>query len=141
MTANIESDLMEARAVARYVRVAPMKARRVVDLVRGRSAVEAVEMLRFVPQAAGVPVRKTIESAVANAEHNLDLDRNTLRICQAYVDEGPTLKRWRARAQGRPGRILKRTSHITVVVESAPEGADSGSARSGRGTKQNRRAR
>lgn len=110
---------MEARASARYVRVTPMKARRVVDLVRGMSATEAQAVLRFAPQAASVPVGKVLDSAIANAAHNYDHpDVDSLFISEAYVDEGPTLKRFRPRAQGRAYRIRKRTSHITVVVSS-----------------------
>jgi large subunit ribosomal protein L22 len=108
---------MEARASARYVRVTPMKARRIVDVIRGMKADEAAATLRFAPQAAAEPVRKVIESAVANAVHNLQGDADALWITEAYVDEGPTLKRFRPRAQGRAYRINKRTSHITVVVE------------------------
>jgi large subunit ribosomal protein L22 len=110
---------MEARAQARYVRVTPMKARRVVDLVRGMDATEAQAVLRFTPQAASVPVGKVLDSAIANAAHNYDHpDASSLVISEAYVDEGPTLKRFRPRAQGRAYRIRKRTSHITVVVAS-----------------------
>ena len=109
---------MEARAQARYVRVTPMKARRVVDLVRGMAATEAQAVLRFAPQAASEPVAKVLASAVANAENNLQLDPETLWVKNAYADEGPTLKRIRPRAQGRAYRIRKRTSHITVVVSS-----------------------
>jgi large subunit ribosomal protein L22 len=107
-----------ALAQARYVRMTPMKARRVVDLIRGLRAEEALSVLRFAPQAASEPVGKVLASAVANAEHNKRLDRATLWVSEAYVDEGPTLKRFRPRAQGRAYRIKKRTSHITVVVES-----------------------
>jgi large subunit ribosomal protein L22 len=109
---------MEARAQARYVRVTPMKARRVIDLIRGLPAAEAQAILRFAPQAASEPVGKVLASAVANAENNLNLNPATLVVSQAYVDEGPTMKRFRPRAQGRAFRIRKRTSHITVVVES-----------------------
>jgi large subunit ribosomal protein L22 len=112
---------MEAMARARYVRVAPMKVRRVVDLIRGLPAAEAQAVLRFAPQAASEPVGKVLASAVANAEHNEQLDPATLVIREAYVDEGPTLKRFRPRAQGRAYRIRKRTSHITIVLESRPE--------------------
>jgi large subunit ribosomal protein L22 len=108
-----------ALAQARYVRMTPMKCRRVVDLVRGMPVQEALDQLRFQPQAASEPVAKVIASAAANAEHNKQLDPSTLFISSAYVDEGPTLKRFRPRAQGRAYRIRKRTSHITVVVESA----------------------
>jgi large subunit ribosomal protein L22 len=105
-----------ARASARYVRVTPQKARRVVDLIRGLPTGEAQALLRFAPQAASDPVGKVLDSAVANAENNHDLDPASLVILEAYVDEGPTLKRFRPRAQGRAYRIRKRTSHITVVV-------------------------
>ena len=105
-----------ARASARYVRVTPQKARRVVDLIRGLPAGEAQALLRFAPQAASDPVGKVLDSAVANAGNNHDLDPASLVILEAYVDEGPTLKRFRPRAQGRAYRIRKRTSHITVVV-------------------------
>jgi len=110
-----------ALAQARYVRMTPMKCRRVVDLVRGLPVQEALDILRFAPQAASEPVGKVIASAVANAENNAELDRRSLVVAQAYVDEGPTLKRFRPRAQGRAYRIRKRTSHITVVVQSQPE--------------------
>ena len=106
-----------ARAVARHVRVSPTKARRVVNLVRGMSAKEALTVLQFAPQAASEPVYKVLASAIANAEHNFQLDPDTLIVSRAYVDEGPTLKRFRPRAQGRAYRIRKRTSHITIVVE------------------------
>ena len=110
-----------AVARARYVRVTPMKARRVVELIRGRSAREALAVLEFAPQAASGPVAKVLASAVANAENNLDLDPDTLMVSSVYVDEGPTLKRFQPRAQGRAYRIRKRTSHITVEVESVPQ--------------------
>ncbi|HVA61186.1 MAG TPA: 50S ribosomal protein L22 [Mycobacteriales bacterium] len=105
-------------ARARYVRVTPMKVRRVVDLIRGMPAVEARSTLRFAPQSASEPVGKVLDSAIANAEHNGHLDPESLWVSEAYVDEGPTMKRFRPRAQGRAYRIRKRTSHITVVVES-----------------------
>ncbi len=113
----------QALATARYVRMTPMKCRRVVDLVRGMPVQEALDVLRFAPQAASEPVGKVIASAAANAENNKDLDRRSLFVSAAYVDEGPTLKRFRPRAQGRAYRIRKRTSHITVVVEARPETA------------------
>ena len=117
-----------ALAQARYVRTAPMKARRVVDLIRGMKAEDALSTLSFAPQAASEPVQKVLASAMANAENNKRLDRSTLWISEAYVDEGPTLKRFRPRAQGRAFRIRKRTSHITVVVESRAGAAGSGAA-------------
>jgi large subunit ribosomal protein L22 len=110
-----------AFAVARFVRVTPMKARRVVELVRGLDVDEALALLRFSPQSASQPVYKALESAIANAESGEDLERATLVVSKVMVDEGPTMKRWRPRAQGRAARINKRTSHITVVVQPRPE--------------------
>ena len=107
-----------AIARATYVRVTPMKARRVIDIVRGLPAKEALSVLKFAPQAASEPVAKVLASAIANAENNFQLDPDTLVISRAFVDEGPTLKRFRPRAQGRAFRIRKRTSHITIEVES-----------------------
>jgi large subunit ribosomal protein L22 len=107
-----------ALATARYVRMTPMKCRRVIDLVRGLPVDQAADILRFDTHSASEPIGKVLASAVANAEHNKQLDRRDLYIAQAYVDEGPTLKRFRPRAQGRAFRIRKRTSHITVVVQS-----------------------
>ena len=109
-----------ARATARFVRVTPMKARRVVDLVRGLPVTEALTTLKFAPQAASEDVYKVVASAAANATNNNQLDPSTLWVSEAFVDEGPTLKRFRPRAQGRAYRIRKRTSHITVVVQSRP---------------------
>jgi large subunit ribosomal protein L22 len=107
---------MEARAKARYVRVTPRKARRVVDLIRGLPADQAQAALAFAPQSASDPIGKVLASAIANAEYATQLDASTLVVSKAWVDEGPTLKRFRPRAQGRGYRINKRTSHITVVV-------------------------
>jgi large subunit ribosomal protein L22 len=112
------ADERRARATARYVRMTPMKVRRVVDLIRGMEAREALSVLQFAPQAASEPVAKVLASAVANAEHNLQLDPESLVVAVAYVDEGPTAKRFRPRAQGRAYRINKRTSHITIELES-----------------------
>jgi large subunit ribosomal protein L22 len=126
------SGLPGAKASARYVRVSPTKARRVLDLVRGRPASEALDILRFAPQAASTDVYKVVASAVANAENNHGLDPATLFIGEAFVDEGPTLKRIRPRAQGRAYRIRKRTSHITVVVESLEPAAATKSTRRAR---------
>ena len=105
-----------AFAVARFVRVTPMKARRVVDLVRGLGVDDALATLKFAPQAAASTVYKVVDSAVANAESTEHLSRGDLVVAKVFVDEGPTLKRHRPRAQGRATRIDKRTSHITVVV-------------------------
>ena len=103
-------------AVARFVRATPQKVRRVADLVRGKSVDDALTALQFAPQAAAENVYKVIESAAANAVNNQGLVREKLVVTKLMVDEGPTLKRFRPRAQGRASRILKRTSHITVVV-------------------------
>ncbi|HSY15780.1 MAG TPA: 50S ribosomal protein L22 [Jatrophihabitantaceae bacterium] len=117
-TGNTEEEVRTAIARASHVNVTPMKARRVIDLVRDKPAQQALAMLRFQPQAASEPVAKVLASAIANAEHNQQLDPETLVISRAFVDEGPTLKRFRPRAQGRAYRIRKRTSHITIEVES-----------------------
>jgi large subunit ribosomal protein L22 len=101
-----------------YVRVTPTKARRVIELIRDLPAQEALSVLRFAPQAASEPVAKVLASAIANAENNFSIDPETLFVSRAYVDEGPMLKRFRPRAQGRAYRINKRTSHITIEVES-----------------------
>src|SRR6266487_4625015 len=118
---------MEARAMARYVRVTPRKARRVVDLIRGMPADEAQAVLAFAPQSASDPVGKVLASAIANAGQSEQLDAGSLVVSRAWVDEGPTLKRFRPRAQGRGYRINKRTSHITVIV------SDGGAENQGRG--------
>ena len=120
-TSQETGEVMQAKASARHVRVSPQKARRVVDLIRGKAATDAVTVLKFAPQAASEPVQKVLESAIANARVRADLesvgfDERNLVITEAFVDEGPTMKRFRPRAQGRAGRINKRTSHITVVV-------------------------
>ena len=110
-----------AFASARYVRITPMKARRVVDLVRGVPVDQALSILQFAPQAAAETVHKVLRSAVANAETTEGLDTHDLVVSVAQVDEGPTMKRWRPRAQGRATRINKRTSHITLVVQPAAD--------------------
>jgi large subunit ribosomal protein L22 len=109
-----------ATAKARFVHVSASKARRVIDLVRGKSVSEALDILRWAPQAASEPVAKVIASAAANAQNNDGLDPSTLVVATVYADEGPTAKRIRPRAQGRAYRIRKRTSHITVILESRP---------------------
>ena len=107
-----------ARAQARFVRVTPQKARRVIDLIRGLPASDAQALLRFAPQGVSEQIGKVLDSAIANASNNFNLDPRTLVVSEVFVDEGPTMKRFRPRAQGRASQILKRTSHITVVVES-----------------------
>lgn len=114
--------MQQAKAIAKSVRIAPRKARLVVDLIRGKDVNEAVSILRHTPRGASPIVEKVLMSAVANAEHNYELDPDNLKIAAAYVDEGVTLKRFRPRAQGRASAINKRTSHITVVVEEKKEG-------------------
>jgi large subunit ribosomal protein L22 len=114
------TEFPSAVAKARFVRVSPSKARRVIDLVRGKSVSEALDILRWAPQAASLPVAKVIASAAANAQNNDGLDPATLVVASVYADDGPTAKRIRPRAQGRAFRIRRRTSHITVVVESRP---------------------
>jgi large subunit ribosomal protein L22 len=112
-----------ARASARYVRISPNKARRVVNLVRGLPAREALTVLQFAPQAASEQVYKVLASAIANAENNERLDPDALLVSEAFVDEGPQMKRFRPRAQGRAYRIRKRTCHITIAVEAVAPAA------------------
>lgn len=107
---------MQAKAVAKHVRIAPRKARLVVDLIRGKEVGEAIAILRHTPKSASPILEKLLNSAIANAEHNYSLDPNSLKISEVYVDQGPTIKRFRPRAMGRASRINKRTSHITLVV-------------------------
>ncbi|WAL41502.1 50S ribosomal protein L22 [Brevibacterium sp. BRM-1] len=119
---------MEAKAKVRYLRVTPQKARRVVDLIRGQQATEALAVLKFAEQAASEPVYKLVASGIANARVQADkfgeaFNEDDLVISEAYVDEGPTMKRFRPRAQGRAYRINKRTSHITLVLSSEEAGA------------------
>lgn len=130
-TAAMDTAITGARAQARFVRVTPMKARRVVDLVRGKRVNEAISILRFAPQTASEPVLKVLQSAVANARYRAEqtaqgFDENSLVVSEAFVDEGPTMKRFRPRAQGRASQILKRTSHITVVVAESDTRAKGG---------------
>jgi large subunit ribosomal protein L22 len=113
---------MQAKAVARTVRIAPRKARLVLDLIRGKQVGEAVAILKLTPKAVSPIVEKVLKSALANAEHNYEMDVNNLVVSQAYANEGPTLKRFRPRAQGRASAINKRTSHITIVLSEKKEG-------------------
>ncbi|WP_078382551.1 50S ribosomal protein L22 [Sutcliffiella halmapala] len=113
---------MQAKAVARTVRIAPRKARLVMDLIRGKQVGEAVSILKLTPKFASPVIEKVLKSAIANAEHNYEMDANALIITEAYVNEGPTLKRFRPRAMGRASQINKRTSHITIVVSEKKEG-------------------
>jgi large subunit ribosomal protein L22 len=108
---------MEARAVAKYIRVSPQKARLVVDLVRGKNIEEARRILQFTRKYAAGVVSKLLKSAVANAKQNPNIDESILYVKGIFVDQGPSLKRWRARAQGRAASIKKRMSHITIILE------------------------
>ena len=124
--------MVESIARVRHIRVTPQKARRVVDLIRGKQALEALAILKFAPQSASEPVYKLVASAVANARVKADaanayLDEQDLYVARAFVDEGTTLKRFQPRAQGRAFRINKRTSHITVVLATPDEAAVAGS--------------
>lgn len=105
------------RAVLRYARVSPRKVRSVIDQIRGKSLVEAEAILMLSPRGASEVVSKVVQSAAANAENNLDIPRDTLYVAEVFADGGPTLKRYRPRAQGRASQILKRTSHITVILD------------------------
>lgn len=116
------SEVKSAKAVAKQVRIAPRKARLVIDLIRGKEVGEATAILRHTNRKASSVIEKVLQSAIANAEHNYELDPDNLIVSEAYVDEGITLKRYRPRAQGRASAINKRTSHITVVVEEKKEG-------------------
>ena len=111
--------MMQVRAVSKYVRISAQKCRLVVDQIRAKPVAQALEILQFSPKKAAPLVRKTLESAIANAEHNEGADIDELWVSSASVDEGPRLKRWRPRARGRAGRIVKRSTHITVVVGDA----------------------
>jgi large subunit ribosomal protein L22 len=114
---------MEAKATVKYVRVTPQKARRAVDLIRGQQVEEARRILRFSPLGASKVLEKALNSAVANAEQQPGVVAQNLVIDRAWVDAGPTMKRWRPRAYGRATKILKRTSHITLVVRSLGDDA------------------
>ena len=108
---------MEARAIAKYIRMSPLKVGVVLNLIRGKNVNEAFAILQYTPKDAAVVINKGLKSAVANAENNLNLDLSKLYVAEAHVGQGPTLKRFRPHAQGRAFRINKRTSHITVVVK------------------------
>jgi large subunit ribosomal protein L22 len=113
---------MQAKAVARHVRIAPRKVRLVIDLIRGKQVGEAVAILKHTPKGASPVIEKVLMSAIANAEHNFEMNPDSLVVSQITCDEGATLKRFRPRAMGRASKINKRTSHITVVVTEKKEG-------------------
>jgi len=108
--------MMEAKAVARHIRISPSKVRQVINIIRGKDVDEALNLLRFTPKGASPVVAKVLQSAVANAENNYDMDVDALYIAECYVDDGPTLQRIRPRARGMATRIRKRTSHITIIL-------------------------
>lgn len=108
---------MEAKAIAKYVRISPRKVKVVLDLIRGKNVNEAFAILKFTPKSASEVITKVLKSAVANAENNHDMNVETLYVAETFADQGPTLKRFQPHAQGRAFRINKRTSHITVVVK------------------------
>ncbi len=107
---------MEAKAIAKYIRISPRKARQVADLVRGKNVAQAEAILKFTPNKAGALIGKVLKSATANAEHNLSLSKESLYITKIFIDQGPSLKRFKPRAMGRADHMVHRTSHITVVV-------------------------
>ncbi len=109
------------RAVAKYIRISPRKVKIVIDLIRGKSVADATAILLNVPKAASEPVLKVLNSAVANAENNLELSKDNLYVAEVFADQGPTLKRFNPVARGRAMRILKRTSHITIILDEVKE--------------------
>ena len=108
---------MEAKAVAKYVRMSPSKLKPLADLVRGKDLTEALTILKFTPGKSAEFVEKVVQSAKANAENNFEMDPANLYVAEIFVNQGPTMKRWRAGSQGRAGRILKRSSHISVTLK------------------------
>lgn len=119
VSGKVWSKAMEAKAVAKYIRISPQKARLVVDLIRGKKVAEAEKILSFTRKYGAMLVGKVLKSAMANAKQNANIDENILFVKEVFVDQGPSLKRWRARAQGRAAAIKKRMSHITVVLDEA----------------------
>lgn len=113
---------MEAKAIAKFIRISPRKVRQVADLIRGKKVGEALAILKFTPKGAALPVEKVVKSAVANAEHNYEMNVDNLYISSIFIDQGPTLKRFKPRAMGRADMIRKRSSHITVIVSEKKEG-------------------
>lgn len=116
-TLEKEGTYMEAKAIAKYVRISPRKVQIVADLVRGKNVNEALAILKFTPKRGAEELERVLKSAIANAENNFDLDRESLYISEAFANQGPTIKRFRPRAQGRAFMIRKRTSHIGLVVK------------------------
>jgi len=117
-----DDTMPEAKAVANYLRISPRKVRQVVDLIRGKDVEEALAILKFTPKRASAPITKVVNSAAANAEHNYEMNKEDLYVAACYVDQGPTLKRWKPRAMGRADVLRHRTSHITVILKEKKEG-------------------
>lgn len=113
---------MEAKAVAKYIRMSPRKARLVVDQIRGKKAQDALAILKFTPNKPAEPIYKVLHSAMANAENNFEMSRDSLYVAQVFVDQGPVLKRFRPRARGTASKIRKPTSHITIILKEQKEG-------------------
>lgn len=107
----------QAKSVAKYIRIAPRKVRIVMDLIRGKNVGEAFAILKYTPKVGSEVIEKVLKSAVANAEHNYDMNADKLYVSEAYVDQGPTMKRIHPRSRGQAFKILKRSSHVTVVVK------------------------
>ena len=143
MAQRSEPVAQEAIAVAKFIRMSPTKARQVIDLIRGRHVDDARRVLRFSERSPSTTIAKVLESAVANAEHNHSLPADELFVARAWVDEGPTLRRFRPRALGRATRVRKRTCHISVVVGrmEEPQARPARAAASSEGTRRRRRAR
>ncbi len=123
---------MEAFALAKFVRITPRKMRLVIDLIRGKTVKDAEDLLKFIPKGATTPIAKVLKSAKANATNNFDMLEDQLYIKSAFVNEGPTLKRIIPRARGRGDGLLKRTSHVTIILEEMPEGKTRNSGKGGK---------
>ena len=113
---------MEAKAVAKYIRMSPRKARLVVDLIRGKNAKTALAILKHTPNMPADPIYKVLHSAMANAENNFEMNRDDLYVAKVFIDQGPVLKRFRPRARGMASKIRKPTSHITIILKEQKEG-------------------
>ena len=138
---SVVIDAPRTRAQLKHLRMTPMKARRIVNLIRGTDVAAAASILQFSPQAAAEPVGKLLASAIANAENNQGLSRDSLFVDTIYVDEGPTLKRFQPRAQGRAFRIRKRTCHITIELVSIAGAPKTGITEGRRGTRSSQSAK
>lgn len=119
-TKKVEAKKTEAKAIAKFIRLSSRKAREVVDLIRGKDLREALAILKYTPRKASAPVAKVVQSAAANAENNYEMNRDNLYVAECYVDQGPTMKRFKPRAMGRADLLRRRTSHITIVLKEKP---------------------